>query len=214
MTTLFPPWPLFSAFLLASFVLAITPGPGVIYIFTRSIVQGRRSGLVSVAGVALGNLGNALAASLGLAALFAVSSLAFAAIKYAGALYLVYLGVQMLRSAPADNPSALPATEPLGRVFREGFVVALFNPKTTIFFAAFLPQFLNSDAPFMLQSMTLGLLFVVIAAVTDSAYALAAGAIAPALRNGMIRRIGRYLGGSVFAGLGVFAALAGSRGAE
>ncbi|MEF8749382.1 MAG: LysE family translocator [Candidatus Accumulibacter propinquus] len=100
MTSLFPPWPLFSAFVLASLVLAVTPGPGVFYIVTRSIVQGRRSGLVSVAGVALGNLGNALAASVGLAALFAVSSLAFTIVKYAGALYLVYLGVQMLRTPP------------------------------------------------------------------------------------------------------------------
>lgn len=214
MTTLFPPWPLFSAFLLASFVLAVTPGPGVIYIVTRSIVLGRRSGLMSVAGVALGNLGNALAASLGLAALFAVSSLAFSVIKYAGALYLVYLGVQMFRSAPVENPSALPAAEPPGRVFRDGFVVALFNPKTTIFFAAFLPQFMSADAPFMLQSMMFGTLFVTIAAVTDSAYALAAGAVAPAMRSGRVRRIGRYLGGSTFVGLGVFAALAGSRGTK
>jgi threonine/homoserine/homoserine lactone efflux protein len=84
MTSLFPPWPLFSAFVMASLVLAVTPGPGVFYIVTRSIVQGRRSGLVSVAGVALGNLGNALAASVGLAALFAVSSLAFTIVKYAG----------------------------------------------------------------------------------------------------------------------------------
>lgn len=214
MTDLFPPWPLFSAFLLASFVLAVTPGPGVVYIVTRSIVQGRRSGLMSVGGVVLGNLGNALAASLGLAALFAVSSLAFAVIKYAGAFYLVYLGVQMLRSAPVENSSALPAAEPLGRVFRDGFIVALFNPKTTIFFAAFLPQFLSADASLLLQSMMLGALFVVIASITDSAYALAAGKIASALRGGRVRRIGRYLGGSVFVGLGIFAALAGSRGAE
>jgi threonine/homoserine/homoserine lactone efflux protein len=102
MTNLFPPWPLFSAFVLASLVLAVTPGPGVFYIVTRSIVQGRRSGLVSVAGVALGNLGNALAASVGLAALFAVSSLAFTTVKYAGALYLAYLGVQMLRAPQAE----------------------------------------------------------------------------------------------------------------
>ncbi|MFZ2160670.1 MAG: LysE family translocator [Sideroxyarcus sp.] len=214
MTDLFPSWPLLSAFLLASFVLAVTPGPSVIYIVTRSIIQGRRSGLVSVAGVALGNLGNALAASLGLAALFAVSSLAFSVIKYAGALYLVYLGVQMLRSTPADNPSALPAAEPLGRVFRDGFVVALFNPKTTLFYAAFLPQFLSADVPPMPQSMALGSLFVLIAAVTDSAYALVAGSIAPTMHNGRVRRIGRYLGSSVFVGLGIFVALAGSRGSK
>ncbi|MFM1892098.1 MAG: hypothetical protein RLZ44_1175 [Pseudomonadota bacterium] len=211
MTDLFPPWPLFSAFLVASVVLAVTPGPGVLYIVTRSLVQGRRSGLVSVAGVALGNLGNALAAAVGLAALFAVSSLAFSVVKYAGALYLVYLGVQMLRTPPVDNPAAPPRTASLRRVFGDGLVVALLNPKTTVFFAAFLPQFLSANAPPMLQSMALGALFVVIAAVSDGVYAVAAGAAAPALRNSGVRRMGRRLGGGVFIGLGVFAALAGSR---
>lgn len=214
MTDLFPPWPLFSAFLLASLVLAVTPGPVVIYVVTRSLVQGRRSGLVSVAGVALGNLGNALAASVGLAALFAISSIAFSVIKYAGALYLVYLGVQMLRASPVENSIAIPATVSLKRVFRDGFVVALLNPKTTVFFAAFLPQFLSAGAPPMVQGMVLGSLFVAIATITDSAYALAAGAAAPALRGNVIRRIGRRLGGGVFIGLGVFTALAGSRGAK
>lgn len=212
MTDLFPPWPLFSAFLLASFVLAVTPGPGVLYIVTRSLVQGRRFGLVSVAGVALGNLGNALAASVGLAALFAVSSLAFAIVKYAGALYLVYLGVQMLRSSPSEQSAAVPAAVPLQRIFRDGFVVALLNPKTTVFFAAFLPQFLSPGAPPMFQSVVLGFLFVAIAAATDSAYALAAGAAAPMLRGKAVRSVGRRLGGGVFIGLGVFAALAGTRG--
>lgn len=214
MTDLFPPWPLFSAFLLASLVLAVTPGPVVIYVVTRSLVQGRRSGLVSVAGVALGNLGNALAASVGLAALFAISSIAFSVIKYAGALYLVYLGVQMLRASTVENSIAIPATVSLKRVFRDGFVVALLNPKTTVFFAAFLPQFLSAGAPPMVQGMALGSLFVAIATITDSAYALAAGAAAPALRGNVIRRIGRRLGGGVFIGLGVFTALAGSRGAK
>ena len=214
MTDLFPPWPLFSAFLLASLVLAVTPGPVVIYVVTRSLVQGRRSGLVSVAGVALGNLGNALAASVGLAALFAISSIAFSVIKYAGALYLVYLGVQMLRASPVENSIAISATVSLKRVFRDGFVVALLNPKTTVFFAAFLPQFLSAGAPPMVQGMVLGSLFVAIATITDSAYALAAGAAAPALRGNVIRRIGRRLGGGGFIGLGVFTALAGSRGAK
>ncbi len=147
MTSLFPPWPLFSAFVLASLVLALTPGPGVFYIVTRSIVEGRRSGLVSVAGVALGNLGNALAASVGLAALFALSSLAFTIVQYAGALYLVYLGVQMLRTPPAELSAPAPAAAARGRIFRDGFVVALLNPKTTLFFAAFLPQFLSPAVP-------------------------------------------------------------------
>lgn len=214
MTDLFPPWPLFSAFLLASFVLAVTPGPGVLYIVTRSLVQGRRSGVVSVAGVALGNLGNALAASVGLAALFAVSSLAFTVVKYAGALYLLYIGAQMLRSPKIGDASTLPGAAPLKRVFRDGFVVALLNPKTTVFFAAFLPQFLSPNAPPMLQSMVLGSLFVVIAAITDSAYALAAGAAAPVLRGNLVRHVGRRLAGGVFIGLGVFTAMTGSRTAK
>jgi threonine/homoserine/homoserine lactone efflux protein len=158
MTDLFPPWPLFSAFLLASLVLAVTPGPGVLYIVTRSVVQGRRSGLVSVVGVALGNLGNAFAASFGLAAVFAMSSIAFSVIKYVGALYLIYLGVQMLRSSADATPDVVPVAS-LRRIFRDGFVVALFNPKTTIFFATFLPQFLSAGAATMLHSMALGVLF-------------------------------------------------------
>ncbi len=128
-----PGWPLLSAFLVASFVLAITPGPGVFYIVTRSLAQGPRHGLASVAGVALGNLGNAIGASIGLAALFAVSSLAFTAVKYAGALYLLYLGIQALRTAGANSEPRLAAPAGLRRVFRHGFVVALLNPKTTIF---------------------------------------------------------------------------------
>ncbi|MBL8399426.1 MAG: LysE family translocator [Candidatus Accumulibacter sp.] len=214
MTDLFPPWPLFSAFLVASLVLALTPGPGVLYIVTRSLVQGRRAGLVSVAGVALGNLGNAFAASAGLAALFAVSSLAYTMVKYAGALYLVYLGGQLLCSASAATSLAVPSHAPPARLFGDGFFVALLNPKTTVFFAAFLPQFLSHDAPPMFQSLTLGALFVAIAAVTDSAYALAAGIVAPSLRGSATRRVGRWLGGGVFVGLGVFTAIAGSRSGE
>lgn len=208
----FPPWPLFSAFLLASLVLGVTPGPGVLYIVTRSLVQGRRSGLVSVAGVALGNLGNALAASVGLAALFAVSPAAFTVVKYAGALYLVYLGVQMLRGSTSDSSVPVHQAAPPGRIFRDGFVVALFNPKTTVFFAAFLPQFLSTGMSPVFQSMSLGSLFVSIAAVTDSVYALAAGAVGPALVRGRgVRRVGRCLGSGILMGLGVFTALAGSR---
>lgn len=213
MTTLLPSWPLFSAFLFASLVLAITPGPGVFYIVTRSLVQGRLAGLASVAGVALGNLGNAFAASVGLASLFAFSSTAFTVVKYAGAIYLVYLGVQMLRESRTEISLTMPQATNLRRIFRDGFIVALFNPKTTVFFAAFLPQFLSPVAPPMFQTMTLGALFVTIAAVTDSLYALTASTLAPALaRARSVRFIGRCLGGGAFVGLGIYAALAGSRG--
>jgi threonine/homoserine/homoserine lactone efflux protein len=98
MHELLPSWPLLSAFVVASVALAIAPGPGVLYIVMRSLAHGRRAGIASVTGVALGNLGNAIAASVGLAALFAISSLAFTVVKYAAALYLVFLGLRTLRS--------------------------------------------------------------------------------------------------------------------
>jgi threonine/homoserine/homoserine lactone efflux protein len=214
MATLLPSWPLLAAFLAASFVLAVTPGPGVIYIVTRSVSQGRRAGLASVAGVAIGNLGNAIGASIGLAALFAVSSAAFTVVRYAGASYLVYLGVRALRS-PRSEPGALERdSQRVGRLFRDGVLVALLNPKTAVFFAAFLPQFISHPRSPMLQCVALGALFVAIAAVTDTAYAITAGVVAPALANSRAARAtARYATGSVFIGLGVFTALTGSRGA-
>lgn len=209
-----PTWPLLSAFLVASFVLAITPGPGVLYIVARSVAQGRRDGLASVAGVALGNLGNAVGASVGLAALFAVSSVAFSVVKYAGVLYLVYLGIQALRAAEdAATPSAEPA--PLRKVFGDGFVVALLNPKTTIFFAAFLPQFMTTPTAPFAQSIALGSWFVAIAAVTDSAYAVAAATIGPALgRARRVRAMGRYFSASAFIGLALFTAFGATERAK
>jgi threonine/homoserine/homoserine lactone efflux protein len=195
----------FSAFLIASFILAVTPGPGVLYIVTRSLAQGRRFGLASVAGVALGNLGNAVGASIGLAAVFAVSTLAFTVVKYLGAVYLLYLGVQAIRAPRTGEATTTPAPASLARIFRDGFVVALLNPKTAVFFAAFLPQFMNTETPAIVQSVTLGSIFVAIAALTDTAYALAAGALAPVLvRARGVRAAGRYLTGGAFIGLAVY----------
>ncbi|WP_334187711.1 LysE family translocator [Noviherbaspirillum sp.] len=211
-------WPMLAAFLVASLVLAVTPGPAVVYIVTRTIAQGRRAGLASVAGVALGNLGNAIGASVGLAALFAVSSLAFSVVKYAGAAYLIYLGIKALRAAPA-GPASSPASgtgmerqaPQLGRIFRDGFLVALLNPKTAIFFAAFLPQFIDPAASAVIQSILFGAAFVLIAALTDMVYVLAANAAAPAFANLKgIGAAGRYATASVFIGLGVFTAASGS----
>jgi len=208
---LFPPWPTLSAFVLASLVLTLTPGPGVFYIVSRSLVQGRRSGLISVLGIALGNLGNAMASALGLAALFAVSALAFAAVKYAGAAYLIYIGARMLLSRNDGTAPAAKAVSP-GRVFRDALVVSLLNPKTTIFYAAFLPQFVTAAASPMRQSLALGMLFVTIAIITDGLYALTAGSMSRLLARGGAGRVGQLLGGGLFIGLGLFTALAGSRG--
>ncbi|MEP6875623.1 MAG: LysE family translocator [Burkholderiales bacterium] len=204
-----PHWPLLAAFGFASLVLAATPGPGVLYIVTRTLAQGRRAGLASVAGVAAGNLGNALGASLGLAALLAVSSVAFTVVKFAGAAYLVWLGIQALREVRADAPAARFEPPRHGRIARDGFWVALLNPKTALFFAAFLPQFIDPAGSTVLQSGLFGAAFVAIAACTDTAYVLAAGAAAPALSR--VRSLGRYASAAVYLGLGVFTALSDPR---
>ncbi len=209
MSDLLPNWPLLATFLVASVVLAVTPGPGVVYIVTRSVLQGRQSGMASVAGVAIGNLGNAFTASLGLAALFAASSIAFSIVKYLGAAYLIYLGIQSIRRR-AETGMPTVAEVPLRTVFRDGLIVALFNPKTAMFFAAFLPQFIATDQSFLAQSMILGTVFVLIAAISDSAYAFAASAIARWLTSrSRLGRVGAWLGGGTYIGLGIAAALIG-----
>jgi threonine/homoserine/homoserine lactone efflux protein len=207
-----PDLPLLLAFVGASLVLALTPGPAVVYILARTLAQGRASGLASVMGVALGNLGNALGAALGLAALFAVSSAAFTVVKWAGAAYLVYLGVKMWRAVPAEMSAAPSApAQPARRVFRDGFVVALLNPKTTLFFAAFLPQFLDAHGSPLMQTFALGCVFVLIAACTDLVYVLAASLIAPRLSSAARHAVwGHRIAGTSFIGLGVLTAL-GSR---
>lgn len=202
------------AFLAASLILAITPGPGVFYIVTRSTLQGRIAGLASVAGVALGNLGNAVAASLGLATLFAISTLAFTVVRYAGALYLIYLGLRTIRSSQATRSAEvvqLPFV-PARRIFIDGLLVALFNPKTAIFFAAFVPQFLDVSTATPAGTIMLSVVFVVIAATTDSIYAVTAGTIRGLLvGTPATARTGRFLSGGAFIALGVFTAISGRR---
>ncbi|SPA50416.1 LysE family translocator [Cupriavidus taiwanensis] len=213
MTEFLPPWPLLTAFVVASLALAITPGPAVVYIVTRTLAQGRQAGLASIGAVALGNLGNAIGASLGLAVLFSVSALAFTVVKYAGAAYLIWLGVRALRGGGgADGGAPEVSPRSLRQVVRDGFVVALLNPKTAIFFAAFLPQFMDPAGSALAQSLALGVAFVLIAATTDACYVMAAAAVMPALRRaGRARALGRYLTGAAFIGLGVFTAASGSR---
>ncbi|MET0334594.1 MAG: LysE family translocator [Rhizobacter sp.] len=205
---LLPPLPLLLAFVTASLILALTPGPAVVYILARTLSQGRRSGLASVAGVALGNLGNAVGAAVGLAALFAVSSAAFTVVKWAGAIYLIWMGVRMLRAAPTglDTTAKVAPIEP-ARIFRDGFVVALLNPKTTLFFAAFLPQFMTASAPHLPQTLALGGLFCAVAGCTDLLYVLAASLVAPRLGQlGRHARWGTRAAGASFIGLGLLTA--------
>ena len=209
------PGPLWAAFLVASLVLAATPGPGVVYIVARTLAQGRLAGLSSVAGVACGNLCNAVAASLGLAALFAVSSLAFGVVKWAGAVYLIYLGVKSLRRPALGSPSSDFDAPRLRLIARDGFLVALLNPKTALFFAAFLPQFIDPAASTALQGATLGLVFVLVAVVTDTSYVLAANFVASRIGRGKrLDAFGRYAAAATYIGLGVFTTATGSRQAR
>ncbi|HWW30899.1 MAG TPA: LysE family translocator [Steroidobacteraceae bacterium] len=201
----------FVAYLIASTILAVTPGPGVIYIVTRTLSRGRQAGLASVAGIALGNLANATAASVGLAALLAASATAFAVMKLAGAAYLVFLGIRALRSKPIPAASLVPARAGM-RLFADGFLVALLNPKTALFFAALLPQFITADASPLGQGLVLACVFVSIAACTDTLYVFAAAALGPTFaQTSASRSVGRYVAAAAFFGLGLYAAMAGRR---
>lgn len=204
--------PRFIAFLIASLILAVTPGPGVIFVITRTLAQGRNAGLASVAGVGLGNLGNALLAAVGLAAVFAVSTTAFIIVKFAGAAYLIFLGIKTLRTRSALTNVPRPrSTSHLG-LFRDGFLVALLNPKTTLFYAAFLPQFIDPSAPPLPQNIALGCMFVVIALCTDSIYVLTASAMAIRLKaRSELWPYARFVSAATFIGLGVLAAMASPR---
>ena len=197
-------------FIAASLALIVAPGPAVLYIVARSIDQGRLAGLVSVLGIAGGTLVHVLAAALGFSALLAASALAFSVVKYAGAAYLVYLGLHKLffeKTHPAGFER--PQAQPLGRIFRQGFVVNLLNPKLALFFLAFLPQFIDPAlGPVGPQFLLLGLVFTVIALVSDGCYALLAGTARSWLRTrpGFIRGQ-RYASGGVYVVLGLAAAL-------
>jgi threonine/homoserine/homoserine lactone efflux protein len=205
--------PTFVAFIVASLILAITPGPGVVYIVTQTLGQGRKAGLASIGGIALGNLGNASAASVGLAAVFAASSAAFVIVKFAGAGYLVFLGIRALRTRTTIAAAARTNRISPVKLFRDGFLVALLNPKTALFFAALLPQFISTNASPLEQSLVFGCVFVSIAMCTDTIYVLTASVVASKLRHRVgSRPFGRYLSAATFIGLGIYAALACPRG--
>jgi threonine/homoserine/homoserine lactone efflux protein len=191
---------------LAALALLAIPGPAVLYIVVQSAEQGRRVGLASVAGVHLGTLVHVAAAAVGLSALVLASEVAFNVVKYAGAAYLVVLGIRRLLDRDGDTAVARPQ-EPLRQAFLRGAIVNVLNPKTALFFLAFLPQFVDaSRGSVWSQVIVFGLVFVALGAITDSAYALAAGSVAGALRRK--RTLLRYGSGAVFIGLGAVAALA------
>ena len=205
--------PNLSLFLLAALILLLTPGPAVLYIVARSLDQGRVAGFVSVLSIEVGNFVHVLAATLGLSAILVSSATAFSIVKYLGAAYLVYLGVRRILERDSAHQPTTFQRQSLIRIFRQGVLVAILNPKTALFFFAFLPQFVDfSKSSFTLQLLTLGFLFVLMAIVTDSLYALLAGTIGQWLKGRRsFLRGERYLAGTVYVGLGVMAALADTK---
>jgi threonine/homoserine/homoserine lactone efflux protein len=202
----------FALFAAACLAFLVIPGPSVFYIVTRSLVQGRRAGVTSMLGVQAGGLVHVVAAAFGVSALIASSAAAFTVVKYAGAAYLVFLGLRKLlgrdHEALEDVPrgSASPA-----HLFTHGVIVNVLNPKTALFFLAFLPQFVDPSAgPVAPQMLVLGTMLVCIGVLSDGTYALLAAGAGNKLRSAVAtRRKLERISGGVFVGLGVVAALAG-----
>jgi threonine/homoserine/homoserine lactone efflux protein len=201
-----------AVFVVAALALLVVPGPAVLYVVARSIHQGRRAGLASVLGIHVGTLVHIAAATVGLSALVVSSAVAFTAVKIAGAVYLVGLGLWTLFSRGSETEVALGGERNLRRAFAQGIVVNVLNPKTALFFLAFLPQFVDPNAAHpALQIAFLGLLFALLGLVTDSVWALVAGTAGGVLRRSRrFVRTQRYVSGTVYVGLGVATAFAGS----
>jgi threonine/homoserine/homoserine lactone efflux protein len=209
-------WPvldpaLYGLFAVAALALVAVPGPAVLYVVSQSIEGGRRAGLVSTLGVHLGTLVHVAAAAIGLSSLLVSSARAYDAVKYAGAAYLVFLGIRTLLGRTGDEPQATEVDA--RRRLARGATVQILNPKTTLFFFAFLPQFVDVDAGHVgLQVLVLGITFTVIGLASDGTYALLADALAGRLRrSATAASAGRWVSGVILLGLGVTAALTGPR---
>lgn len=200
-------------FVTATFVLLITPGPAVLFIIARSLEQGRWAGIVSAVGVGAGSISHVMVAAAGLSMVLAQSALAFSVVKYLGAAYLIYLGIRTLLSKTTTTVNANFRPVPLRRVFGQGFVVQLFNPKVALFFLAFLPQFVTpAGGPITTQIIFLGAIFVLMAILSDSVYALVAGSVRGWLAgNRRWADFQRKFAGTVYIGLGVTTALTGRK---
>ena len=200
-------------FVTGAAILLVIPGPAVFYIVSRSVGHGRAAGLVSAMGIAAGTLFHLAAATLGLSALLASSALAFQFVKYLGAAYLVYLGIRVLRSDVTLVLEAANGERQLAHIFGHGVLVNLLNPKTALFFLAFLPQFVApARGHATLQILQLGVLFALMGWCSDSMWALLAGTVAERIRGSVrLRRTQRNLSGGALITLGLATALSGVR---
>jgi threonine/homoserine/homoserine lactone efflux protein len=200
-------------FMGSALALLLLPGPAVLYITTRSANQGRIAGLVSVLAVEIANFIQAAAAALGLSAILLSSALAFDIVKYLGAAYLIYLGIRKILVSEDSAAGGEVKRESLSQIFWQGFAVNILNPKTALFFFAFLPQFVDpAKGNVTAQTLLLGAIFVGMAIVTDSLYAVVASSLAERLAGSKPFQKGqRYFAGLVYVGLGITTALTGSK---
>jgi threonine/homoserine/homoserine lactone efflux protein len=199
----------YAVFLATGLALLVVPGPAVLYVVTRSIEMGRAGGLASVAGITTGTFVHVSLAAAGLSSLILASRVAFDAVKYVGAAYLVALGLRRLLTPGAEEAAVETAPRTRRRAYTQGVVVNLTNPKTIVFVFAFVPQFVDPHASrAWLQVLVLGFSFACLGFVSDSLYALAAGSIADRLRDARaMAAFERWFGGSVLVGLGIAAAV-------
>jgi threonine/homoserine/homoserine lactone efflux protein len=200
-------------FMTGAMLLLLVPGPAVLYITSRSIGLGRAAGLVSAMGIAVGTLFHAAAATLGLSALLVSSASAFRFVKYAGAAYLIYLGIRTLRGGDTADLDPSAERRSLRSIFAQGVLVNLLNPKTALFFLAFLPQFIDpSRGHATLQIFELGLLFALMGWTSDSVWALLAGTFGAHLRGNMrLHGTQRKVSGGALIALGVASAFSGAK---
>jgi len=200
-------------FLLAALALLLIPGPAVLYIVARGIQQGRAAGVVSALGVGAGGFVHVLAATAGLSALLLSSALAFSAVKYLGAAYLLILGIRTLLSAGSGHEVKTAPPARLRRIFLQGAIVNALNPKVALFFFAFLPQFVDPGrGNVTAQLLFFGCLYVVLGICSDSAYGLLAGTAGHWLKaRPHLLRLQRIVSGSIYIGLGLTAALTSAR---
>ncbi|MGV9309940.1 MULTISPECIES: LysE family translocator [unclassified Nonomuraea] len=206
-----PDFATLALFCLATMALLLVPGPAVVFIVTRSVAQGRVTGLISVLGIHTGSIVHVAAAAFGISAVLAASATAFTVVKWLGVAYLVWLGVRKLMTRSDNGETATLSSHSRSRVFWEGFVVNVLNPKTAIFFLAFLPQFVKPEAgPVATQIVLLGVVWMALGMLSDGAYALLASALSGRLRHSArARRRLDVSSGVVYLGLGAAAAFTG-----
>lgn len=199
-------------FIGASLALLLAPGPAVLYIVARSVDQGRTAGIVSVLGIGVGSLVHVTAAAVGLSAIIVSSALAFMVVKYLGAIYLIYLAIMTFRSETKTIVTTESEPKSHFKIFRQGIIVNVLNPKTALFFFAFLPQFVDpTHGSVTFQILMLGMIFTIMAILTDGTYAIVSGTLSGWLKqNQSFMKVQKYVSGSIYLFLGMTTALSGS----